>query len=69
MVHIDDRDAKPAHHRGAEGEAEEDERDHRDAEQQEAHHRVAPDPAHLAPDDGKQPRRRADHVRRSDQSV
>ena len=32
---------------GAEGEAEHDERDHRHAEQQEAHHRVAPDPAHL----------------------
>jgi hypothetical protein len=69
MVHVDDGDAKAADHRGAEGKSEKHERDHRDAEQQEAHDRVAPDPAHLPPDDGKQTRLHADHVRRSDQSV
>ena len=69
MVHVDDDDTKAAHDRGAECEAEHDKRDHRHAEQQEAHNRIAPDPAHLPRRDGKQPRDAADHERSSDQSV
>jgi hypothetical protein len=69
MVHVDHGHAEAAHDGRAEGETKQDEGDHRHAEQQEARHRVAPDPAHLAPDHRGQAWGGRAHECRSDQSV
>ena len=69
VVHIDGDNIQPAHHGGTEGEPERHKGDDRHAEQQEARHGVAQDPANLPRRDSRQPAPQRHHERRSAQSV